>query len=124
MPDRYENLVTAMKTLTQAEDPNADPQVTVTLPMAEDEWDVRPDTVSYGFISLDFEQDQLIGDETKRDRSYEGSADLFSMVRGGAGWVPLIEETLTAYCGGSWELNRYTYEQNTGLFHWEWVFEV
>jgi len=124
MPEEYTNLVTALKALEQVENPEAQDPVTVTLPMAEDEWYTRPDTVSYGIVSLDFETDQLEADGVKNDTSYEGSVDLFSMVRSGAGWVELITGTLTEYCGGSWSLNSHTFERDTGLFHWEWTFEV
>lgn len=124
MLENYNALVTALKTLTQAENPAATDSPTVTLPMAEDEWYTRPDTVSYGIVSLDFEAGQLHGDGVKQDISHEGSVDLFSMTRSGAGWVTLITDTLTAYCGGCWSLNSHTYERDTGLFHWEWTFEV
>ena len=26
--------------------------------------------------------------------------------------------------GSCWELNSHQYERDTGLFHWEWTFEV
>lgn len=115
MPDRYTSLVTALKALTQSN---------VTLPMAEDEWNTRPDTVSYGIVSLDFEAGQLHADGGKADTAYEGSVDLFSKARNGAGWVPLITGKLTEHCEGCWILNSHSYERDTGLFHWEWVFEV
>jgi hypothetical protein len=120
MPDEYTNLVNALKALTQGEAP--DP--VVTLPMAENEWNTRPDSVSYGIVSLDFEADALRGDDGKRTTSYEGSVDLFSLVKEGAGWVKLITDTLAEHCGGSWSLNSLTYERSTSLFHWEWTFEV
>ena len=119
MPDAYTSLVTALKSLTQGEIPN-----TETLPVAEDGWDTRPETVSYGLVSLDFERDALEGDGLKIETSYEGSVDLFSMMRSGAGWVPLITGVLETYCGSCWSLNSHTYERDTGLFHWEWTFEV
>ena len=115
MPEGYNSLVTALKALEQ--------NGTV-LPMAEDEWYTRPDTVSYGIVSLDFESNQLNADDAKTERAHEGSVDLFSLARNGAGWVPLITEALAAYCGPCWSLNSHTYERETGLFHWEWVFEV
>ena len=115
MPDRYTSLVTALKALTQSN---------VTLPMAEDEWNTRPDTVSYGTISLDFEAGSLNGDDAKQDTAYSGSVDLYSLVRTGAGWVELITQTLMAHCGPCWSLNLHTYERETTLFHWEWTFEV
>lgn len=119
MPEMYAEMVQALKSLTQENEDD-----TVTLPMAEDEWYTRPDTVSYGMVSLDFEAGQLNGDNLKRDVSYEGSVDLFSMVRGGAGWVQKITDTLTEFTGSCWSLNSHTYERETGLFHWEWTFEV
>ena len=120
MSSIYESLVTALKSLTQGTSP--DP--VVTLPMAENEWNTRPDTVSYGIVSLDFEADRIEGDDLKLDVSYEGSVDLFSLVKDGAGWVSMITATLTTYCGPCWSLNSHTYERETGLFHWEWTFEV
>lgn len=119
MPTEYTNLVTALKALTQGERPNQ-----VKLPMAEDDWNTRPETVSYGIVSLDFEADALRGDNIKVATAYEGSVDLFSLQRSGAGWVELITETLTEHCEGCWSLNSHQYERETGLFHWEWVFQV
>ena len=60
MPTEYTNLVTALKALTQGESPNL-----VRLPMAEDDWNTRPETVSYGTVSLDYEVDALHGDNSK-----------------------------------------------------------
>ena len=120
MPEEYTALVTALKALTQGESP--DP--IVKLPMAEDEWNTRPDTVSYGIVLLQYEVDALRGDNRKLDTSYSGSVHLFSLQRDGAGWVPLITGTLTDYCESAWSLNYHTYERDTGLFHWEWAFQV
>jgi hypothetical protein len=120
MPEEYTNLVTALKGLTQGE--ASDP--VVKLPMAEDEWNTRPDTVSYGIVLLQYEVDALRGDNRKLDTSYSGSVHLFSLQRDGAGWVPLITGTLTEYCESAWSLNYHTYERDTGLFHWEWAFQV
>ena len=119
MPTEYENLVTAMKALTQGEEPD-----TVTLPVAENDWNTRPDTDSYGTIALDYEADALHGDNLKQAEAYEGSMDLYSKAKDGAGWIPLIKSTLTEYCDGAWSLNYHGYERESGLFHWEWVFQV
>lgn len=119
MPEKYSALVQDLMTLTQGEAPN-----TVTLPMAEDEWYTRPDTVSYGTVQMDFEADALDGNDVKYDRAWEGSVDLFSLAKGGAGWIRLIENTLTEHCGACWSLNSHTYERETSLFHWEWVFQL
>ena len=120
MTDTYSSLVAAMKALTQGESPAE----VITLPMAEDEWNTRPNAESYGIISLDFERDSLDGDDVKLDVSMEGSVDLFSPAKDGDGWVPLITAALAEYCGPCWEWNSHAYERETGLFHWEWTFEV
>lgn len=116
---QYQSLVTALKGLTQGEAP-----AEITLPMAEDEWNTRPDSESYGIVQLDFEAGALNADDRKEDTSWEGSVDLFSRARSGAGWVPLITGALETHCGSCWSLNSHTYERDTGLFHWEWTFEV
>ena len=119
MPTEYTNLVTALKALSQGEGTDK-----VYMPMAEDDWNTRPETVSYGIVQLDFEADALRGDNVKVATAYEGSVDLYSLQRDGAGWVPLITATLTEYCEGAWSLNTHMYERDTGLFHWEWSFQV
>lgn len=119
MGKKYEDLANALKNLEQTEG-----QAVFKLPMAEDEWNTRPDTVSYGFFSWDFEESQLEGNDRKLDRSYNGTVDLFSMAKSGAGWVEMIEDTLTECCGASWELNSHQFERDTGLTHWEWVFSI
>ena len=119
MPEEYTELVAALKALTQGEGAEQ-----IRLPMAENEWNTRPDDVSYDTVRMDFEVDALHGDNVKQVTAYEGSIDLFSMVKGGAGWIELIKQTLTEHCDGSWSLNSFQYERDTGLFHWEWVFQV
>ena len=47
--DDYADLVNAMKALTQGEG-----SATVTLPMAEYEWNTRPESSSYGTIRIDW----------------------------------------------------------------------
>ena len=111
----YRNLVNALKALTQEG---------AALPMAEDEWYTRPDVVSYGIVSIDVEAGQLHADGRKTDMACEGSVDLFSLARSGAGWVEMITGTLEEHCGGCWSLNSHTYERETGLFHWEWTFQT
>ena len=119
MPEEYTSLVTALKALTQGESPNV-----ISLPMAEDEWNTRPKGESYGIVSLDFEVSAMYGDNVKKATSYGGSVDLYSHSRSGSGWVPLITGVLTDHCEGCWSLNSHQYERETGLFHWEWVFQV
>ena len=124
MPEEYNSLVTALKSIEQVEDEQAQTPVMVKLPMAEGGWDTRPNKVSYGVVNLDFEASPFDADNVKKDTAYEGSVDLFSLARSGAGWVPLITATLTQYCGAAWSLNSHTYETETSLFHWEWTFQV
>lgn len=109
------DLVTALKALSQEG---------VILPMAEDDWATRPDTVSYGVVQMDFEVQALYGDDIKVGTAYEGSVDLFSKQRDGEGWVELITAALTEHCDGAWSLNLHAYERETGLFHWEWAFQI
>ena len=56
MPEEYEALVAAMKAITQEN---------VTLPVAEYDWNTRPNADSYGTIALEFEADALEGDNIK-----------------------------------------------------------
>lgn len=115
----YDRLVAALKALTQGESPK-----TVTLPVAENIWLTRPDADSYGVVSQDFEAGALRAEDVKEDEAFEGSFDLFSLAKDGAGWIPLIRNTLTTYCGGCWSLNSHVYERDTRLFHWEWTFQT
>ena len=78
MPEEYAALVNAMKALSQGETPN-----TVTLKVAENGWNTRPDADSYGVIALEFEADALYGDDRKAATAYEGSVDLFSRKKDG-----------------------------------------
>ena len=110
MPSDYEALVAALK-LTS-------------IPFAEYGWKTRPEG-SYGVVQLDFEAGALNGNDGKHDRSWEGSVDLFyPKLSDRSDLIDEIEETLTEILGNSWSLNSTQYEQDTGLFHVEWVFEV
>ena len=118
--DEITGLVQALKSLTKGEEPNA-----VTLPVAEDGWNTRPDTDSYGIVDpIEFEADQLNGDDVKQAVANEGSFDLYSRKKDGDGWIDLICGALTAHCDGAWSLNSHQYERENGIFHWEWTFEV
>ena len=118
--DNITALVSAMKSLTKGEEPN-----TVTLPVAEDGWNTRPDTDSYGIIyPIEFEADALSGDDVKLAAANEGSFDLYSRKKDGDGWIPLIERVLTEHCEGCWRMDYHTKERETNLFRWEWVFQI
>lgn len=121
MLERFNALVSAMKALTK-EATTSEPAKT--LPVAENAWNTRPDSDSYGEIMYDFEVDSLDGDNLKQDRALEGSMDFYSRKKDGDGWIPLIEKTLTDHCESCWRLDYHTKEQATDLFRWEWVFQI
>lgn len=109
MPSEYEALVAALK-LTD-------------IPFAEYGWKKRPEG-AYGVVQLDFEAGSLNGDGGKLDRAYEGSVDLFYPKLTDRGdLIEEVEETLTEVLGNSWHLGSTQYEDNTGLFHIEWIFQ-
>ena len=122
MPEEYLALVTAMKSLTQESAVTSEPAKG--LPVAEERWNTRPDVESYGEIQFEFEADSLDGDNRKKNRAYEGSMDLYSYKKSGDGWVQLIEEVLTEHCDSCWRLEYHTHERETGLYRWEWVFQI
>ena len=109
MPSEYEALVAALK-LTS-------------VPFAEYAWRTRPEG-AYGVVSLEFEAGHLDGGDAKGDRAWEGSIDLFyPNLSERDDLIEEIEETLTEILGNCWELNSTQYENSTGLFHVEWVFQ-
>lgn len=93
-------------------------------PFVENAWTSRPNTESYGVVTLEYEPDALHGDDMKQIRAFEGTVDFFSKKKDGDSFIPLIEEVLSATCQGCWHLNSHQLERNEGLFHWEWVFQV
>lgn len=110
MPSEYEALVAALKLCTT--------------PIAEYGWRTRPEG-AYRVIQLDPESGRLNGDGMKKDRSWQGSIDQFyPKLTDRDDLNAEVEETLTEILGSSWYLNSTQYEQDTGLFHVEWVFEV
>ena len=110
MPSEYEALVAALKLCTT--------------PIAEYGWRTRPEG-AYRVIQLDLESGRLNGDGMKKDRSWQGSIDQFyPKLTDRDDLNAEVEETLTEILGNSWSLNSTQYEQDTGLFHVEWVFEV
>ena len=88
----------------------------------EYEWKTRPNG-NFGTVQLDFEAEDSNGDDTKLDRAWEGSVDLFThgkeMMIASA-----VETALETVCAGSWYLNSEQYERDTGLIHREFVFQI
>lgn len=121
MPEEFAELMADMKALTRAATTS---EAEETLPVAENEFQTRPNAVSYGIIHFEFEVSSLDGDNLKQERAFEGSMDLYSKEKHGDGWVPLIEEVLTRHCDSCWMLNYHEKEAGTNLFRWEWTFQV
>lgn len=109
MPSEYEELVAALKLLS--------------VPFAEYGWKNRPEG-AYGVVQLEMEAGNLNGGDLKQDRAWEGSVDLFyPKLSDRSELIEEVEETLEAVCGASWYMNSMQYENSTGLFHAEWVFQ-
>ena len=89
---------------------------------AEYEWKTRP-LGNFGTVQLDFEAEVDEGDDTKQDRAWEGSVDLFTQGKEMM-IVAAVESALEAVCEGSWYLNSEQYERETGLVHREFVFQL
>ncbi len=115
MPEEYLALVADLKALTQGGE---------TLPVAEDDWATRPDSNSYGIIALEFEADALNGENRKVETAWEGSVDLYSYDKRGGGWIEKIKGALNDHCESTWWLNHHAYERESGLYHWEWAFQL
>jgi hypothetical protein len=111
LSEDYDNLVEDLKALDGC-------------PFAENGWETRPKSDSWGVVTLEYEAGTLHGDNLKQARAFEGSIDLFSKRKNGEGYPEDIEEILTEDCEGCWTLNSFQWEQGNGIFHWEWVFQV
>ena len=110
MPSEYEALVAALKLMD--------------IPFAEYGWKTRPEG-AYGVVSLDMEAGNLNAGNAKRDRAWEASVDVFyTKLTDRNDIIGGVEEILTEICGPSWELNSTQYENDTGLFHIEWICRV
>ena len=110
MPQEYEDLKTALGETG--------------IPFAEYGWKTAP-VGTYGVISLEFEADSLDGNDGKQLRSFEGSVDLFFRNLADKGTlITAVENVLKTAVDASWRLNSFQYENATGYFHAEWVFQV
>ena len=86
------------------------------------EWKTRPNG-NFGTVQLDFEAETSNGDDRKQDRAWEGSVDLFTHGKEMT-IAAAVETALETVCMGSWYLNSEQYEQQTGLVHREYVFQL
>ena len=89
-----------------------------------------PASVSHGgrmksdryFVWQEEGSNDLIADGIHAERAVTGSTDLFSR-REFDPWKEQFERELDK-AGIAWSLNSVQYEQETGYWHWEWVWEV
>ena len=89
---------------------------------AEYEWKTRP-SGNFGTVQLDFEAEDDEGDDSKQDRAWEGSVDLYTHGKEML-IVAAVESALEDVCEGSWYLNSEQHERETGLIHREFVFQL
>lgn len=88
----------------------------------EYEWKTRPNG-NHGTVQLDFEAEDDNGDDRHQNRAWEGSVDLYTHGKAML-IVAAVESALEDVCEGSWYLNSEQYEQETGLVHREFVFQI
>ena len=91
------------------------------IPFAEYGWKTRPES-DFGVVAPDMEAGSLSGDGGKQDRAFDVSVHLFfRKLSDREADVAAVESAMASACGSSWELNSVQYEQETGLFHYEWI---
>ena len=104
----YDELVTALKGTG--------------IPFAEYGWSTRPTGV-YGVVQLERSVETLDGDDEIQNRAYEGSIDLYMPTRDKTK-IEQVKEVLRAHCDGAFSLSSIQHEEETGLLHYEWVFQL
>lgn len=84
-------------------------------------WATAPGT-DYGAVALDGAGASVWADDRMQEQALEGTVDLFTRDEG----HPQMKAVQAALdrSGVSWRLNSIQYEENTGLMHYEWVFEL
>lgn len=75
---------------------------------------------NYGVIAIDGQNALRAGDKLA-EKIPEGTIDWFT--RSPASTVPGEVESLLDRMGASWYLNSVQYESDTGLLHYEWVWQ-
>lgn len=100
----YEKLIAALKTVTEAVSHGG-----------------RMKSERYFVWQEDGENDLLAGNR-HTEHAVTGTVDLFSKVEFDP-WCDELRAALDA-AGIAWYLNSVQFEEDTGFWHWEWVFEV
>lgn len=91
------------------------------IPFAEFEWETRPEG-DFGVYQLDFESGTDEGADTKIDRSFECSVDLFIRDKTReAAKAAVVEGILTDLFEDSWSLSSRQTEIANHLIHLEWT---
>ena len=82
----------------------------------------EPNAVPPYLVWAEDGDNDLAGDNLHGERCYTGTVDLYTR----ADPEPLFEAVPAALedIGASWYLNSVQYEEDTGLTHFEWVWEV
>lgn len=75
---------------------------------------------NYGVIAVDGQNALRAGDKLA-EKVPEGTIDFFT--RSPASTMPGQVESLLDRLGASWYLNSVQYESDTGLLHYEWVWQ-
>lgn len=104
----YDELVTALKGTG--------------IPFAEYGWSTRP-TGAFGVVQLERSVETLEGDNEIQNRAFEGSVDLYMPTRDKT-LIGKVKEVLIAQCDGAFTLSSIQHEEETGLLHYEWVFQL
>lgn len=90
------------------------------IPFALYMWESRP-AAPYGLLSLEGGADTVVGDNTICEQVFRGSVDLFMR-------TPDLSKINQIQCilndRTAWQLNSVQFEDDTGLLHYEWLFEV
>ena len=82
-------------------------------------WNKRPEAEAWGVITMDGQTESVWGDGGMREQALEGSIHLF--IKTTATTAPEAVQSALAELGYSWRLDFCTYEQDTGLLHYGWL---
>lgn len=89
-------------------------------PFAHYSWASAPEG-TYGVYAED-SAISLWGDDKMQAQLISGTVDLFT--RDDSGMPLEVVQAALCSAGVSWYLNTIQFEEDTGLIHYEWVFEV
>lgn len=74
------------------------------------------------FVWMEDKANDLVADGRHVEKAMTGTTDLFSKMEFDP-WADALGESFDA-AGISWELVSVDYEEETGLFHWSWDWQV